>query len=1017
MEQPGPASFTDMMEESEVYVLEGSPQINQLSNSTSNMHEEEEICHNSADEAEQYSKADEDEAHINSESIEATADVQIDTQTEPNAQTCSQTQAEERELGSDTSCDSSTISMEDGRPPLSLSDETGGALVTPITTLDEVLESSPSVLEGTIETSLTLEVVNDSQNRNEQCPMETSPDVDNGTVESPSSSSLQSASNHSPTDSTATSGISNGPSTPSSETVNSSVASSPQTNANTSVPSNVLSSPYDTDCSRKLISQIQRSLSQESLLDELESELLACQLPEGGGGGDRKGSPPVNGLPTDQEDCMVVFEKCVQYKYAQQEKAIKRLLDENKRHQELILGICSEKDTMREELKRRTETEKQYISTMKKLEGRVEELLKELKESRDKLVHQDQSAKGAIQQIQKEMAYRLEQVNKKCDEARQEKEAMVMKYVRGEKEALDLRRDKEGLEKRLREATKEVDRQALRGNQLAQEKGRLQQLHDAKEGEVGRLTRELDKFKEEINSQLIKVKWAQNKLKSETDAHKETKDKLRDTTSKLAQAKEETEQIRKNCQDMIRTYQESEEIKSNELDAKLRETKGELEKHKQEQTDQLEVHRVKAKELDDLKRSYKESMDELTTLRTKLKCLEEERPRWEDELSKYREIINRQKAEIGRQRDKLGEITELEDQHQRDKQEVGSLREEVDSLTSQMGDLQRDVEGSREREAELLGFTEKLSSKNAQLQSESNGLQAQLDQLTSSSAELQARLEETNRLLDDKSQQLKQEEVLRQQEVQGLQEERAALQTELARLKTRVEELRDELVTQKRKQAVNIKDLTKQLTQARKKLEQVENGGCDRDVSSMGSRSSSSGSLNTRHGGSSGVEERSPESQSSPSVVVVDSFPEVDKAVLVERIVRLQKALARKQEKIEFMEDHIKQLVEEIRKKTKIIQSYVLREESGALSSEASDFNKAHLSRRGGIMASLYTSHPADSGLTLDLSLEINRKLQAVLEDTLLKNITLKENLQTLGAEIERLIKQQRDSGDGLRRK
>jgi hypothetical protein len=74
----------------------------------------------------------------------------------------------------------------------------------------------------------------------------------------------------------------------------------------------------------------------------------------------------------------------------------------------------------------------------------------------------------------------------------------------------------------------------------------------------------------------------------------------------------------------------------------------------------------------------------------------------------------------------------------------------------------------------------------------------------------------------------------------------------------------------------------------------------------------------------------------------------------------------------------------------RIIQSYILREESGTLSSEASDFNKVHLSRRGGIMASLYTSHPADSGLTLELSLEINRKLQAVLEDTLLKNITLK---------------------------
>ncbi|XP_028989566.1 coiled-coil domain-containing protein 186 isoform X2 [Betta splendens] len=896
-----------------------------------------------------------------------------------------------------------------------------GNLTTAENTSNIVVESPVVVSQGTVETQ-TSDDIKDSNainlNIHEQpsaLVANCSTEVENsGLAESSTLSSVQSTST---TDSTTTSGISNGPSTPNSDIISSSLASSPQISAKTSVPLHSMSSPYDTDCSRKLISQIERSLSQESLLDELESELLACRLPEGESGGGRKGNPPVNGLSKDQEGCMVVFEKCVQYKYAQQEKAIQGLLEENKRHQELILGICSEKDNMRDELKKRAETEKLHMLTIQKLEGRVEELIKELRESRDKFIHQDQAAKAALQQMQKETAYRLEQANKKCEEARQEKETMVMKYVRGEKEALDLRRDKESLEKRLRDATKEVDRQALRGNQLAQEKGRLQQLYEAKDGEVGRLSREVEKLKDEINSHLIKVKWAQNKLKSEADAHKETKDKLRETTTKLAQAKEETEQIRKNCQDMIRTYQESEELKSNELDAKLRQTKGELEKHKQEQTDQLEVHRVKAKELDDLKRSYKEGMDELTTLRTKLKCLEDERPRWEDELTKYREIINRQKAEIGRQREKLEEIAVLQEQQQRDKQEISSLREEVDSLTNQMADLQRDVQGSREREAELLGFTEKLSSKNAQLQSESNALQTHVDQLVRSLSELQAKLEETDRLLDDKSRQLKQEEVLRQQEVRGLQEERAALQAEVTHLKTRVEELRDELVTQKRKQAANIKDLTKQLTQARKKLEQVENGGCDREVSSMGSRSSSSGSLNARHTGNCGVEERSPESQAGPSVAVVDSFPEVDKAVLVERIVRLQKALARKQEKIEFMEDHIKQLVEEIRKKTKIIQSYVLREETGALSSEASDINKAHLGRRGGIMASLYTSHPADSGLTLDLSLEINRKLQAVLEDTLLKNITLKENLQTLGAEIERLIKQQRDPEDGVRRK
>lgn len=54
--------------------------------------------------------------------------------------------------------------------------------------------------------------------------------------------------------------------------------------------------------------------------------------------------------------------------------------------------------------------------------------------------------------------------------------------------------------------------------------------------------------------------------------------------------------------------------------------------------------------------------------------------------------------------------------------------------------------------------------------------------------------------------------------MRGLQEERATLQAEVAQLKTRVDELRDELVTQKRKQAANIKDLTKQLTQGQGKI-------------------------------------------------------------------------------------------------------------------------------------------------------------------------------------------------------
>ncbi|XP_062988761.1 coiled-coil domain-containing protein 186 isoform X1 [Elgaria multicarinata webbii] len=753
-------------------------------------------------------------------------------------------------------------------------------------------------------------------------------------------------------------------------------------------------SPYDTDCTKNLISTIRNASSQEALLEEIESELLSTDLLK-----DHKVS---NGV-CKSGATLAIFEKCMQDKYLQQEHTIKKLIKENKKHQELILDICSEKDNLRDELKKRTETEKQHLIIIKQLEARIEDLQKEVKAAKDKLLSQDAAAKNAIQQLHKEMAFRTDQANKKCEEARQEKEAMVMKYVRGEKESLDLRKEKEVLERKLRDANKEIEKHTNKIKQLSQEKARLQQLFETKEGEATRMSREIEKLKEEINSHVIKVKWAQNKLKAEMDLHKDTKDRLKEAATKLTQAKEEADQIRKNCQEIIKTYQESEEIKSNELDVKLRLTKGELEKHLQERSDHLEVHHAKIKELEDVKRTFKEGMDELRTLRTKVKCLEDERLRTEDELSKYREIINRQKAEIQNLLDRVKIVDQLKEQHQRDEQEMNSLKEEVDSLNTLLTDFQKDIDGSRKRESELLVFTEKLTTKNAQLQSETNALQVQLDKLTYSERESQDQLELTRQARDELASKFQKEEELHRNNVQVLQAELASQQKAFTDLNTQADELKDELVTQKRKHAANLKDLTKQLQQARRKLEQLENGNYDKEVSSMGSRSSSSGSLNAR----SSNEDRSPEN--SGSSVAVDHFPEVDKTILIERIVRLQKAHARKNEKMEFMEDHIKQLVDEIRKKTKIIQSYILREEAGTLSSEASDFNKVHLSRRGGIMASLYTSHPADSGLTLELSLEINRKLQAVLEDTLLKNITLKENLQTLGTEIERLIKQQHE--------
>ena len=70
-----------------------------------------------------------------------------------------------------------------------------------------------------------------------------------------------------------------------------------------------------------------------------------------------------------------------------------------------------------------------------------------------------------------------------------------------------------------------------------------------------------------------------------------------------------------------------------------------------------------------------------------------------------------------------------------------------------------------------------------------------------------------------------------------------------------------------------------------------------------------------------------------------------------------------------------------------------MREQSGVLAPPKFDEHKLKLARKGGIMATVFTGKPSrghSSEMTHELSLEMNRKMQSVLEDTLLKNITLK---------------------------
>lgn len=64
---------------------------------------------------------------------------------------------------------------------------------------------------------------------------------------------------------------------------------------------------------------------------------------------------------------------------------------------------------------------------------------------------------------------------------------------------------------------------------------------------------------------------------------------------------------------------------------------------------------------------------------------------------------------------------------------------------------------------------------------------------------------------------------------------------------------------------------------------------------------------------------------------------EPSRQALIDRIIKLQEINAKRAEKLDFFEEHTRTLVEELQKKTRIIQNYILHENIGAMGNNDRD--------------------------------------------------------------------------------
>lgn len=564
----------------------------------------------------------------------------------------------------------------------------------------------------------------------------------------------------------------------------------------------------------------------------------------------------------------------------------------------------------------------------------------------ERLAAREVEHQRSLAEARAELLSRNEKLLQQLEAVTREKDGMVVRYATSEKEVIVVRKALDEADKRLRDLAKERDQYFSRVRSLSQERSRLCTSLDTKLAELARLHKEQERLRDDLASRDIKIKWAQNKLRTEVDAHKETQGRLEQALLRLRDLREEADQVRKDCHEMLRR-------------------EGSPDNHRDE--------------LEQLRQQLEGSLHEKHVLTAKVEQLEQERSEQEQMLARLKQELDDKSA--------------LEVQLAREHGRAEASQAEAERLGQAAAEAQADLEACHQKEAELLLFTQQLTSRSVQLQSDHSLLSLKLQGLEEDKVRLEQELTCAQRDKAELEANLEREKRQRHHETQLLARKLADKCRAADKLTVRLEEADNEQRVMQRRHLSSVKELARELQHVKRQLERQQEAASTQDAPSPEPQPSSQpqvGFVNTgRHDllGSAG-----PEAQ-----------PDVQ--LLLERIVRLQKSLARKKDKLDFLEEHVGHLVLELKNKSRIIQNYVAREEAGALIPSSMDCNKEELARRGGIMASVFGSQPLDAGMTLELSLEMNRKLQLVLEDTLLKNITLKESMDTLGQEIARLTR------------
>ncbi|CAG9535063.1 unnamed protein product [Cercopithifilaria johnstoni] len=695
-------------------------------------------------------------------------------------------------------------------------------------------------------------------------------------------------------------------------------------------------------------------------------------------------------------------------KYNTQCNELERLEKVNSELEEQLQKVKREYDSTQDML---NACRSEFSTHRESLERRVMDVELQLKMATERAMAREQHYQQRIKQNDTKWDQKFVQLLKRTEAVEKEKNDAVCRYAAREAQLMRLQTQIEGLE--------------VQKNMLSVEKNALQKSTHF----------------ENLQNMKYSLTELERQLAFEKEANKEREEQHKMTVKHLEASQTVLTELRSRLES-VQSQLALEQMQKEECQEKLRKAKAMLKTLEQQCADEVDAATKKTNNQEEL---YNNVCDELASLRSRNSTLSQQLDhviQTNDQLQAECQQLS-QKLEQARQThqvalEKLESLEEIRTQLNSNLRRVKLAEIAAMDAVAERDQAEAEAAECRKQAERMLEITEQLADKNSSLTSQQEVFRFKNLELNQRVKTLESSVSTYEKHIVELERELELLKVDKSAEIGTL---RQQIDTNIAKehkLNAVINELRNEQEILRKKNSSSLKELRAEVQHLRKlqsrssnlsspnasvednlSLTLLPSGRMGPSTSSRASSIASSTDICPLATGYSTIlisqaDAHQKESQKFLAPPSSDEASHVQQQ-MIEKIVKLQRQLARRQDKIEFLEEHVRQCTQELLKKTKIIQNYALREEASLLL-PVSDLNKMPRGPNGSsstsssLIGNLFaiSANSVIGKAELKFATEVNSRLQAVLEDALHKNIALKNNIDTLGEEISRLSRENR---------